>query len=85
MAVKTAPTLATVHGLLDEVDEYYRRVRKIRLRLGRLRRGSEPYLDLLPDLWVEAGVLKDKADFAAEFIEKYQEWSWRSNPPQPSF
>jgi hypothetical protein len=84
MVAKTAPTLATVQGLLREVDEYYYRVRKIRLRLGRLRRGSEPYLDLLPDLWVEGGVLKDKAEFAAQFIEKYQQWSWKSNSPQPS-
>ena len=84
MAAKNTPTLATAHGLLGEVDEYYRRVRRVRLRLGRVRRGSEAYLDLLPDLWVEAGVLKDKARFAAEFIEKYQEWSWQSDPPPPS-
>jgi len=84
MAVKKAPTLATVHGLLNEVDEYYRRVQRIRHRLGKVRRGSEAYLYLLPDLWVEAGVLKDKAEFAAEFIEKYQQWSWRSNQPRPS-
>ena len=83
MALKNEPTLATVNGLLGEVDEYYRHVRRIRLRLGRVRRGSETYLDLLPDLWVQAGVLKDKAEFAAEFIEKYQQWSWKSNPPQP--
>jgi len=82
--MKKVPTLATVQGLLDEVDEYYKRVRKIRLRLGRLTPGSEPYLDLLPDLWVEGGVLMDKAEFAAESIEKYQEWSWESNPTQPS-
>ncbi len=71
MVVKTSPTLRTVEGFLDEVDEYYRRVRSIRRKLDGLKRGSEAYLDLLPDLSVEVGVLKDKSEFAAEVIEEY--------------
>lgn len=73
MAVKTAPTLATVQRFLDEVDEWYGRVRKIRRELRRAPRGSAAYLDRLPDLWVEVGVLKDKSQYAAEILEVYQE------------
>jgi hypothetical protein len=38
-----------------------------------MRRGSGDYLDLLPDLSVETGVLMDKAGFAAEILERYLE------------
>jgi hypothetical protein len=34
MKTKTPPTLETIERLLDEVDEWYGRVRKIRKRLG---------------------------------------------------
>lgn len=73
MAVKKAPTLATVQRFLDEVDEWYGRVRKIRRELRRVPRGSEAYLDRLPDLWVEIGVLKDKSQYAAEILGEHQE------------
>jgi hypothetical protein len=55
------------------VDEWYARVHKIRQKLGRLRRGSEAYLDLLPDLWVELDVLTRKAQYAAEILDEYME------------
>jgi hypothetical protein len=48
MKTKTTPTLDTIERLFDEVDEWYGRVHRIRHRLGRLKRGSEPYLDLCP-------------------------------------
>ncbi len=73
MATKTAPSLETVERLLDEVEEWYARVHKIRQKLSRLKRGSEAYLDLLPELWVEADVLKRKVETAADAIEEYQE------------
>jgi hypothetical protein len=39
--------------MLDEVAEYYRRYDKLR----RTRQGSDAYLRLLSDLWVELVVL----------------------------
>ncbi|HUI42876.1 MAG TPA: hypothetical protein VL523_13000, partial [Terriglobia bacterium] len=60
MATKTAPALDTVERLFDEIDEWYGRLHGIRQRLAKLKRGTEPYLDLLNDLWVEADVLSRK-------------------------
>jgi hypothetical protein len=73
MSTKTAPSLSTIERILDEVDEWYGRVRQIRTKLARLKRGSPAYLDLLPDLEVELGVLKNKADWAARALEEYEE------------
>jgi len=73
MPTKTPPTLSTVERLFDEVDEWYERVHKIRQRLSRLKRGSEAYLDLLPDLWVEADVLKRKVEYAAHLLDEFEE------------
>jgi hypothetical protein len=84
MKTKTAPTLATIERLFDEVDEWYGRLQKIRQKLGRLQRGSEAYLDLLPDLWTEADVLgrsppspsrcrPAKAQYAAEMLDEFEE------------
>jgi hypothetical protein len=73
MKTKTTPTLETIERLFDEVDEWYGRVHRIRQRLGRLQRGSEPYLDLLPDLWTEVDVLGRKAQYAAEMLDEFEE------------
>ncbi len=73
MATKATPTLSTIEGLLDEVDEWYGRVSKIRRKLRRLPRGSEAYLNLLPDLWVELDWLKMKAETAAEALDEFEE------------
>ncbi len=73
MATKTVPTLESVEGLVDEVDEWYGRVHKIRQKMGRVKRGSEAYQDLLADLWVELDWLKMKAEAAADAIDEYQE------------
>ena len=70
---KTQPTLETITALLDEVDEYYERVRKIWQKLGRLHRGSEAYLDLLPDLETELFTLKLKVERAYEALEEFTE------------
>lgn len=72
MAENNRPTLSTVEKLLDEVDEWYGRVRKIRRELRRVPRGSEAYLDLLPDLSVEVEVLNHKAGYAAQIVEEYE-------------
>ncbi len=73
MATKTAPTLGTIERLLDEVDEWHGRVQRVRQKLSRLKRGSEPYLDLLNDLWVELDWLKLKAEVAADALDEFQE------------
>jgi hypothetical protein len=73
MAVQTTPTLSTLARLLDEVDEWYARLRKVRQKLGRHRPGSEPYLDLLPDLETELDALKLKVEHAHQAIEEFED------------
>ena len=73
MATKTAPTLSTVERLLDEVDEWYGRVQRIRHKLAPLRRGSDAYLDLLPDLDVELDTLRLKTQHALEALEEFED------------
>ncbi len=73
MATKTVLTLDTVERLIDEVDEWYARVHKIRRKMSRSKRGSEAYQDLLCDLWVELDWLHMKAEVAADAIDDYQE------------
>lgn len=73
MPTKAAPTLSTVERLLDEIDEWYERVRKIRQKLSRLKRGTGAYLDLLPELLVETEVLSRKAQYAAEVLERFED------------
>jgi len=38
-----------------------------------LRRGSDAYLELLPDLWTEVDVLSRKAEYAAEALNEFEE------------
>ncbi|MGC9995563.1 MAG: hypothetical protein ABSE79_09595 [Terriglobia bacterium] len=73
MATKTAPSLSTVERLLDEVDEWYGRVQGIRQKLVPLRRGSEAYLDLLPDLDVELDTLRLKTQHALQALEEFED------------
>ncbi len=53
MSTKAAPTVSTIERVLEDLDEWYGRVKKIREKLGRLKRGSPAYPDLLNDLWAE--------------------------------
>jgi FtsZ-binding cell division protein ZapB len=73
MATKIVPSLETVEGLIVEVEEWYERVRKIRQEMTHVERGSEPYQDLLSQLWVELDWLKMKAEVAADAIDEYQD------------
>lgn len=73
LKARTQPSLETLEALLDEVNEYYERVRKIRQKLSRLRRGSDAYLDLLPDLETELFTLKLKVEHAHEALEEFTE------------
>jgi len=70
---RKTPSLSTVERLLDEVDEWYGRVQRIRQKLGPLRRGSDAYLDLLPDLDVELDTLKLKTQHALEALEEFED------------
>jgi len=67
------PSLETVEGLISEVEEWYERVRTIRQKMTCVERGSDPYQDLLSQLWVELEWLKMKAEVTAEAIDEYQE------------
>ena len=69
----TTPKLSTLERLLEEVDEWSGRVAKIRQRMSRLPPGSEPYLEMLSDLWVELTWLEQKAKHAAEAVDAFQE------------
>ena len=73
MSTKIAPALETIEAILEEVEEHSERARKIRIKMARTRKGSESYLDLLSDLWVQLDVLQRKAEWAARTIDEYQE------------
>ena len=79
MATQTTPSLAVVDRLLDEVDEWSDRARKVRRKLSRLRQGSDAYLDLLPDIQVGLSVLKSKVEHAHEALEEFEESLAESN------
>jgi chromosome segregation ATPase len=70
---KTPPGLETVETLLNEVDEHYGRFSKIHRELGRLERGSEPYLNRLAELEVELFALKLKTQQAHEALDEFEE------------
>ena len=72
--LKTSPvTLRSVEVMLDEVAEYYGRYEKLLDRLRRSRQGSEAYMRLLSDLWVELVTLEQKTKHAALAIDEFQE------------
>jgi hypothetical protein len=73
MATKIVPSLETVEGLIVEVEEWYERVRRIRQKMSRVKRESDPYQDLLSELSVELFWLKMKAEVAADAIDEYHE------------
>jgi uncharacterized coiled-coil DUF342 family protein len=73
MATRTAPRLETVERLIEEVEEWSGRVHRIRQKMSRVKRESDPYQDLLSELSVELDWLKMKAEDAAEAIDEYHE------------
>ena len=73
MTTKTAPRLETVERLIEEVEGWSGRVHKIRQKMSRVKRESDPYQDLLSELSVELFWLKMKAEVAAEAIDGYHE------------
>jgi len=73
MTTKRAPRLATVERLIEEVEEWAGRVHRIRQKMSRVKRESDPYQDLLSELSVELFWLKMKAEVAADAIDEYHE------------
>ena len=73
MATRIVPNLETVEGLIGEVEEWYERVRNIRLKMKSVKPESESYQDLLSELSVELFWLKMKAEVAVEAIDEYHE------------
>jgi chromosome segregation ATPase len=73
MTTITAPRIETVERLIEEVEEWSGRVHKIRQKMTRTKRESEPYQDLLCQLSAELFWLKMKAEHAAEAIDEYHE------------
>jgi hypothetical protein len=73
MATKIVPDLKTVEGLIVDVEECYERIRKIRQKMSGVKRGTDPYQNLLSELSVYLDWLKMKAEVAAEVIDEYHE------------
>jgi hypothetical protein len=73
MATKTTPTIMAVERAFDEVDERYRRVRKIRRRLSKLDPASKAHLYLMDDLLKELDWLRLKADVAVHLLDDFEE------------
>jgi hypothetical protein len=71
--VKTPPvTLRGLEVMLDEVAEYYGRYEKLLDKLRRTGQGSEAYVRLLSDLWVELVTLEQKTKHGALAIDEFQ-------------
>jgi hypothetical protein len=73
MATKIVTDLKTVEGLIVDVEEWYERIRKIRQKMTGVKRGTDPYQDLLSELSVYLDWLKMKAEVAAEAIDEYHD------------
>ncbi len=61
-STKTGSTLETLETKLQETAEAYREMERLQIKLSRLKRGSERYLDMLPDISVAATVLGAKCE-----------------------
>jgi hypothetical protein len=61
-STKTGSTLETLETKLRETAEAYREMERLQTKLSRLKRGSERYLDMLPDISVAATVLSAKCE-----------------------
>ena len=73
MAIKATTSLATIEGMLDDVEEYAHAVEALRRDLKRYKVGSPAYYDLLPDLCVQLDVLRLKVEHALEALDEYED------------
>jgi len=69
----TTVNVRTLELLLDEAIGAYQEMISLRRKLRRLQRGSEAYLDLLPDVWVCASVITAKTDVIMEEIDAIED------------
>ena len=73
MATKTSPRLETVERLIEDVEEWYERIREIRQKMSGVKLESDSYQGHLSELSVYLDWLKMKAEAAAEAIDEYRE------------
>jgi len=70
---KTPANVSTLELLLNEAVEAYQEMIALRQKLRRLKRGSEAYLDLLPEIAVCASVITAKTDVIIEEIDRIED------------
>jgi len=61
-STKTGSALEALETKLEETAEAYREMQRLQTKLSRLKRGSERYLDMLPDISVAATILGAKCE-----------------------
>lgn len=59
---RPTPSLKTLEVLLDELQDAMHEMERLREKLDRHDRGSQAYLNLLPDILVSASVLEAKSN-----------------------
>ena len=72
-STKTGPTLETLETKMREAAEAYREMERLQIRLSRLKRGSDRYLDMLPDISVAATVLGAKCESLEKITDEMSE------------
>jgi len=72
-STKTGPTLETLETKMREAAEAYREMERLQIRLSRLKRGSDRYLDMLPDISVAATVLGAKCESLEKITDEISE------------
>ena len=72
-STKTGPTLETLETKMREAAEAYREMERLQTRLSRLKRGSDRYLDMLPDISVAATVLGAKCESLEKITDEISE------------
>ena len=72
-STKTGSTLETLETKMREAAEAYREMERLQIRLSRLKRGSDRYLDMLPDISVAATVLGAKCESLEKITDEISE------------
>jgi hypothetical protein len=72
-STKTGPTLETLETKMREAAEAYREMQRLQIRLSRLKRGSDRYLDMLPDISVAATGLGAKCESLEKITDEISE------------
>jgi hypothetical protein len=72
-STKTGSTLETLETKMREAAEACREMERLQIRLSRLKRGSDRYLDMLPDISVAATVLGAKCESLEKITDEISE------------